>query len=181
VTRAHDVWRFTYALVLWGGVLGAVGCSSTQAAQPGTGGSGFGTGGSGFVEPTAQSSGAISQGGGAIAQTPECNQTDSTYSCCLKRHPGQPEYCGEMAPNAQPPKQGPNRLPPPVKIPSAEEKKRRKKVCQEYYEQCIAKGGEDLERFTEGHSRCQDCYGDCEKTGLWPGAVNEHPCPKVSQ
>lgn len=166
MTQAHGVWRFTYALVLWGGLLGAVGCSSTQAALPGTGGSGF-------AEPTAQST-------GPIAQSPECNQTDSTVSCCLKQHPRDPEYCGEVAPNAQPPKQGPNRLPPLVKIPSAEEKKRRKKVCQEYYEQCIAKGGEDLERFTEGHSRCQDCYGDCEKTGLWPEAVNEHPCPKVS-
>ena len=174
MTQAHDVRRFTYALVLWGCLLGAVGCSATQAAQPGTGGSGF-------AEPTAQSSGAIAQGGGAIAQNPECNQTDSTVSCCLKMHPGDPARCGAVAPNVRPPKQQPNRLPPPVKIPSVEEKKRRRKACQEYYEQCIAKGGEDLERFTEGHTRCQDCYGECEKTGVWPDAVNEHPCPNVSK
>jgi hypothetical protein len=67
----------------------------------------------------------MAQCGGAIAQNPECNQTDSTVSCCLKMHPG--DY------------------------------------------------------VTEGHTRCQDCYGECEKTGVWPDAVNEHPCPKVSK
>jgi hypothetical protein len=120
--------------------------------------------------------GLIALSGQAIAQNPECNQTDSTLSCCLKMHPGEYERCG-----ATPPIQKPNRLPPPGKIPSTEERTRRRKVCQGYYEECIAKGGEDLEQYTYGHTRCQECYRECEKSGSWPDAVNEHPCPKVSQ
>jgi hypothetical protein len=189
LTQDDDVRRSTCALVLCVCLLGAGGgCSSTQAAHEGTGGSGF-------ADPTAQSGGAIAQSGGAIAQSggaiaqsgdaiaqsPGCNQTDSTVSCCLKRHPGEPELCGAVAPNKQPPKQQPNRLPPPGTIPSASEKMRRKKVCSGYYAECIAKGGEDLERYTDGHTRCQDCYGDCEKSGVWPDAVNDHLCPEVSQ
>ncbi|NOK16442.1 hypothetical protein [Corallococcus carmarthensis] len=37
-------------------------------------------------------------GCGAAIISSECNQSDSTVSCCLKRHPGQYEACGADAP-----------------------------------------------------------------------------------
>jgi hypothetical protein len=144
------------------GLVGVAACSSAQAAHQGTGGAGF-------AEDTAPS-------GEAIAQSPECNQTDSTVTCCLKGHPGEYERCG-----APPPTQKPNRLPPRGKVPTVEEKARRKKVCQGYYEECISKGGEGLERYTHGHTHCQECYTDCLTTGTWPDVVNDHLCPEVSK
>lgn len=36
--------------------------------------------------------------GAAVIPATECNQSDSTVSCCLKRHPGAYESCGADAP-----------------------------------------------------------------------------------
>ena len=87
-------------LLLSAGLFSLAGCSSTQAAQQGTGGSGF-------ADTTAQS-------GEAVAQAPECHQTDSTVSCCLKQHPGDYERCGATPPTQKP--NQPNRLPHPERL-----------------------------------------------------------------
>lgn len=142
-------------------VLGALvllaGCSSTQAAR--------GTGGSG-------SEGAIAQSAG------ECNQTDSTMTCCLKKHPGEYERCGAVAPRQRPKPSG-NLLPPSALTPK--QRTKRKELCQEFYERCIAAGGEDVEQGTYGHTHCQSCFDECFKTGLWPAELEGEPCPGSPQ
>jgi hypothetical protein len=116
-------------LLLSAGLFSLAGCSSTHAAQQGIGGSGF-------ADTTAQS-------GEAIAQAPECHQTDSTDSCCLKQHPGDYERCGATPPTQKP--NQPNRLPPPGtvedKSADAKERARRKELCGDYYTRCIQQRG----------------------------------------
>jgi hypothetical protein len=166
--RARSALR---ALMLIGVVLGPGGCSSTSAGRVG--------GGSGNLNALAPSAGASqssSQQPGAIGQSPvECNQTDSTVSCCLKKHPGEYERCG-----ATPPKDRPNPWLPPGSL-RPEQRTQRKKQCQEFYEHCIAVGGEFFPTFDYGKTQCQLCYDECYKTGQWPTEYQGDPCPGGSQ
>ena len=159
------------ALLLCGALWGVSGCSATQAAHPGAGGSGM----AGAVSEVPD---APAKSGEAIAQAVECNQTDSSISCCLKQNPGQYERCGALPPKQAPkraPKEekGPDKLPP---IPTPEERSERERKCRDYYEQCIARGGEYEKRGQHGHTICQSCYRDCRKTGSWPAEVNDFEC-----
>jgi hypothetical protein len=167
--RARSALR---ALMLIGFVLGPGGCSSTSAARVG--------GSSGNLNALAPNAGAFQNSGqqpGAIAQSAgECNQTDSTVSCCLKKHPGDYERCGAIRPNPTPPKDRPNPWLPPGSL-TPDQRTKRKKQCQEFYEDCIAVGGEFFPTFGYGSTHCQLCYDECYKTGQWPAEYQGDPCP----
>jgi hypothetical protein len=164
------------ALVLCASLLASVGCSSTQAAYQGTGGSGFADG-------TAESGPALAQRGDAIAQGAPCGPTDSTVSCCLKQHPGAYERCGAVDPMKAPtraPKQAP-RTDPPLPLPPPTDaippnKRKREQQCRDFYNQCIALGGEYEKRGQRGRTICQSCYDTCYAEGYWPANVNEFEC-----
>jgi len=165
------------ALLLCGALWVAAGCTATQAAHQGTGGSGMAGAVSEVGETPAKS-------GEAIAQPVpvECNQTDSTISCCLKKNPGQYERCGAVAPRQAPkqtpkqePKNGPDKLPPLTDL-SPEEAREREEKCREYWNQCIALGGEYEKRGEHGKTICQSCYLRCKAEGYWPDKVNGFKC-----
>ena len=169
--EGHARWSVVRALLLSAGLWGAAGCSATQAAHKGSGGSGL----AGAVSEVGD---APAKSGEAIAQPLECNQTDSTISCCLKKNPGQYERCGAVAPRQAPkraPKdeKGPGNLPP---ILPPEERRERERRCREYYGQCLELGGEYEKRGQYGRTICQSCYDVCKGIGSWPEKVNEFEC-----
>jgi hypothetical protein len=136
------------------------GCSSVRVAY-GVEGAGN-TNGSGNLNAVAQ------------GVPGDCTQTDSSITCCLKKNPGQYARCGATPPNKGTPK------PLPLLPPSAltdKQRTRRKEFCQEYYERCIAAGGEYIEGFTYGKTQCAACYDECYKAGQWPAEFNGEPCP----
>jgi len=159
------------ALILIGPVLlGLGGCGSTKAALAGRN--------SGDLNALAPNAGAIQSNHqpGAIAQSGvQCTHTDSTVSCCLKRHPGEYERCGAI-----PPKNQPNPWLPPSSL-TPDQRTQRKKRCQEFYERCIALGGEFFPSFSYGSTHCQLCYDECYKTGKWPAEYQGDSCPGDSQ
>jgi len=159
-------------LLLISAVLGPGGCSSTSAAH--IEGS---SGNLNALAPKASAFQSSSQPPGAIGQDPgECKQTDSTVSCCLKKHPGEYERCGATNPN----KGRPNPWLPPSAL-TPEQRIQRKKQCQESYERCIAVGGEFFPAFDYGKTQCQLCYDECYKTGQWPTEYQGDPCPGGSR
>jgi hypothetical protein len=156
--------------VLIGFVLGPGGCSSTSAARVG--------GSSGNLNALAPNAGAFQNSGqqpGAITQNPgECNQTDSTVSCCLKRHPGEYERCGATPPKEPPKDDRPNPYPPPSSL-NSDQRAERRKQCLEFYERCNDAGSGP--GFSYGATHCKSCYDECWKTGLWPADVEGQECP----
>lgn len=120
----------------------------------------------------------------ALTQT-ECNQTDTTVSCCLKNHPGEYERCAATTPRA-PPSQ-PHYLPPgrpeseasPIpELPTQEERDRwDKEICRPYYAKCIRAGGDSIEGRKWNETQCQACYDACRRHGYWPWQANDKPCP----
>jgi hypothetical protein len=169
-------WGLRCALVFCVSLLIGLGCSATQAAYQGTGGSGLADG-------TADHGPALAQRGDAIAQPAPCGPTDSTVSCCLKQNPGAYERCGAVDPMKAPtraPQQAP-RTDPPLPLPPPTDavpphKRKREKQCREYYHQCIALGGEYEKRGQHGQSVCQSCYEKCYAEGYWPKSVNDFEC-----
>jgi hypothetical protein len=166
-----DARRFVAGtLLLCAGLMGTAGCSSTQAAQQGTGGSGF-------ADTSAHHGDAIAQ-----AAPTQCGPTDSTVSCCLKQHPGEYERCGALDPTRVPtraPKQTPRTDPPPLPPPTSAappDKRKREQQCREYYQQCIALGGEYERRGQHGRTICKSCYDTCNAEGYWPAKVNDFEC-----
>jgi len=117
----------------------------------------------------------------------ECNQTDTTISCCLKHHPGEYERCAAMVPRA-PPSQS-NYLPPgrpeseasPVpELPTPEEREGwRKDICEPHYAQCIRAGGGRIEGRKKGETQCQACFDACMRHGYWPLRANDKLCPEA--
>jgi len=113
----------------------------------------------------------------------DCNQSDSTVSCCLKRHPYDPERCGAPLP-AKPP-QPPIRLPPPgatdskgaEDLPLPEEKERWRKICEPHYVKCIGKGGDSIPGRVHKETQCKACYEYCMRQGFWPYSANGKRCP----
>ena len=167
----HTRCSVARALLLCLGLWGAAGCSATQAAHQGTGGSGL----AGAVSEVGD---APAKSGEAIAQTVECNQTDSSISCCLKQNPGQYARCGALPPKQAPkqkPKNVPDKLPPLTEL-SPEEAQEREKKCRDYWYQCIALGGEYEKRGEHGKTICQSCYLRCKAEGYWPDEVNGFKC-----
>jgi hypothetical protein len=176
MTQHADSWRHRCVLVFCASLVAGVGCSSTQAAYQGTGGSGFADG-------TAEPGPALAQPGDTIAQAAQCGPTDSTVSCCLKQHPGDYERCGALDPTKAPtraPQQAPQTDPlPPLPPPTSAappDKRKREQQCREYYHQCIALGGEYEKRGQHGQSICKSCYDRCNAEGYWPNKVNDFEC-----
>lgn len=105
----------------------------------------------------------------------ECNQTDSTVSCCLKMNPGQYTRCG-----ATPPAQSAaiNVGPPGLFNGNEKEESRaeREKRCANYYARCIEKIGQD-QGSLYGTTQCRDCFVYCSRHGFWPERMNKKKCP----
>ena len=118
----------------------------------------------------------------------ECNQTDSTITCCLKQNPGQYEKCGATPPAQQQPSSaetkhppmetGPHRPPPIIGIPDDDEMTDEEvdKMCRAYYVRCIEKRGLKI-NLQYGTSHCQSCFDLCRKTRYWPWSANGKRCP----
>lgn len=165
----------TRALVLCAGLWGASGCSATHAAH-------LGTGGSGMAGAISKDGNAPAKSGNTIAQTADCNQTDTTVSCCLKKNPGQYERCGTVAPRQAPkqtPKRAPKDAPGPVAPPPAaapEGRRERERRCRDYWNQCISMGGEHEKRGQHGQTVCRACYERCVAEGFWPESINDFEC-----
>jgi hypothetical protein len=180
-----NTWHCRWALVPYAALLFVTGCSSTQPTKQSTGGAARSEAlvhGAGSIaqgsDALAPAAGAIAQGGGPIAQSPECNQTDSTISCCLKKHPGEYERCGATAPKQppkKPPKEKPKRLPPLTDL-TPEEAREREEQCRETYYRCLDLGGEYERRGMYGKTICQSCWQRCKAEGSWPQEVNDFPC-----
>lgn len=172
---SHTRCSVVRALVLCAGLWGAAGCSTTPSVPSGTGGSGLADAGSKVGNAPAKR-------GNTIAQAADCNQTDTTVSCCLKKNPGQYERCGTVAPNQAPkpaPKRTPKDAPGPVALPpgaSTEGRRERERRCRDYWGQCIAMGGEHEKRGQHGQTVCRACYERCVAEGFWPESVNDFQC-----
>lgn len=104
----------------------------------------------------------------------ECNQTDSTATCCLKMNPGQYERCG-----VTPPPQSAERINAAIpKLPTRKEKERwRKDICTPAYDRCIDAGGGSIEGRVWDETQCKACFEACMRFGSWPKEANDKPCP----
>ena len=105
----------------------------------------------------------------------ECNQTDSTVTCCLKRNPGQYERCGATPPV---PSEPINIGPPGLFELAGPEASREEqdKRCADYYARCIEMMG-PRQGSLYGTTQCRDCFTYCSKNGFWPARVNRKKCP----
>lgn len=119
----------------------------------------------------------------ALAQA-ECNQSDSTISCCLKKHPYSPESCGVEAPARFP--RPPILLPPPgatdpagaEELPTPAERERwRSEICEPHYDKCVDKGGGTKPGRVHNETQCKACYEYCTRRGFWPSSANGKRCP----
>ena len=122
-------------------------------------------------------------GGFALTQA-ECDQTDSTVTCCLKQNPGQYERCGATPPteaarpNYLPPGRPESEASPIPELPTAEEKERwRTDICEPHYAKCIRAGGDLIPGRKSGETQCQACFDACMRHGYWPLRANHKPCP----
>ena len=117
-------------------------------------------------------------GSGAFALAgAECNQTDSTVTCCLKQHPGQYELCGATPPaQSEPINVGPPGLGSLETAEQGESRDEKRKRCLPDYVACVDKIGLKPGGLS-GTSQCQDCYNYCERHGFWPLSTNKKPCP----
>lgn len=122
--------------------------------------------------------------GFALTQA-ECNQTDTTISCCLKNHPGDYERCGATTPttpssesNYLPPARAEAEASPIPELPTQEERERwDKDICRPHYAKCIRAGGDRIEGRRWNETQCQACYDACMRHGFWPWQANDKPCP----
>ena len=120
--------------------------------------------------------------GGAFALTQaECNQTDSTVTCCLKQNPGQYERCGATPPteatrpNNLLPGRTESEAAPRPELPTQDEREQwEKDICLPRYEKCRS-GRHDGRVW--GESQCQACFAACMRYGYWPLRANGKPCP----
>ncbi|WP_152621915.1 hypothetical protein [Archangium violaceum] len=124
-------------------------------------------------------------GSGAFALNgAECNQTDSTVTCCLKQHPGQYELCGATPPaRSEPINVGPPGLrsledgeKEEARDDNEETQEDREKRCADYYARCIEEIGKKPGSLY-GTTQCRDCFGYCARHGFWPERMNKKKCP----
>lgn len=185
MTHHANSWRLSCALLICASLLAGVGCSSTQAAHQGNGGSNSADGAAAYVQETGQRGDSIAQ-----ATPAQCGPFDSTVSCCLKQHPGEFERCGAIDPGKAPtrapkqaPRTDPNPYPPPTTDPyspptdaAPPDRRKRDQQCRVYWNQCIALGGEYEKRGQHGRTICASCYDQCMGLGYWPKEVNDFEC-----
>ena len=112
-------------------------------------------------------------GSGAFALNgAQCNQTDSTATCCLKQYPGQYERCGATPPaQSAPIHVGPPGLDSLEAAKQGESKDEKRKRCLPDYVACIDKIGLKQGGLS-GTTQCKDCYDYCEQHGFWPLPTN---------
>jgi hypothetical protein len=122
-------------------------------------------------------------GGFSLTQT-ECNQTDSTVTCCLKQNPGQYERCGATPtteathPNYLPPGRPESEATPLPGLPTQEERESwDRDICRPRYAKCIRAGGDGVDGRKWGETQCQACFDACMRHGFWPLRANDKPCP----
>ncbi|WNG42936.1 hypothetical protein F0U60_01620 [Archangium minus] len=61
------------------------------------------------------------------------------------------------------------------RVPSEEERNRRRDLCRDYYNRCIqARGGKPGRKYNE--TQCLACYDYCYRRGFWPARVNGKIC-----
>ncbi len=61
------------------------------------------------------------------------------------------------------------------RVPSVEERQRRRDLCRDYYDRCIqARGGTPGRKHNE--TQCQACYDYCYRVGFWPARANGKIC-----
>jgi hypothetical protein len=125
--------------------------------------------------------------GADAAVAGECNQTDSTVTCCLKQNPGQYEKCGATPPAQQPSpntklpsveSEPPLRPPPLIRVSEEDEEKEsefRKERCQQHYERCVERAGLKP-NIQYGQSHCMACKEKCLRDGWWPWSANGKRC-----
>lgn len=62
-----------------------------------------------------------------------------------------------------------------IRVPSEEERQRRRDLCRDYYNRCIqARGGTPGRKHNE--TQCLACYDYCYRVGFWPARVNGKVC-----
>lgn len=110
----------------------------------------------------------------AVLSDADCNQTDSTLTCCLRVHPGQYERCG-----AAPPAPSTERVNVAIpRLPTRVEKEKwRKDICTPAYDRCIQVGGGSIEGRVWDETQCKACFDACMRYGEWPLEANGKPCP----
>jgi hypothetical protein len=130
------------------------------------------------------STSASGYGGGFALTQAECNQTDSTVTCCLKQNPGQYERCGATPPteatrpNNLLPERTESEAAPIPELPTRQERERwRKDICLPHYNKCIQAGGGSIDGRVWKEPQCKACYEACMRHGFWPWQANDKPCP----
>ncbi|WPB73283.1 hypothetical protein KYC5002_30015 [Archangium violaceum] len=114
----------------------------------------------------------------------ECDQTDSTVSCCLKQNPGQYERCTATPPaHSEPINVGLPELhvsengdEQSSREDNEESREDREKRCVDYYARCIEEIGQKPGSLY-GTTQCRDCFLYCSRHGFWPERVNKKKCP----
>jgi len=110
-----------------------------------------------------------------IADAPDpCNQSDSTVTCCLKKHPGEQERCAALA-EPQPKPKPSTSVPPsgghPVPLVPEPEDPYKKERCINEYEACVTSGKARLPGRVHGETLCGSCMAYCTAYGFWPDAI----------
>ncbi|SEU07736.1 hypothetical protein SAMN05443639_107148 [Stigmatella erecta] len=85
-----------------------------------------------------------------------------------------PKQTPKKAPK-QSPENAPDVYPPLTDLPPDQVRERDEK-CRDYWNQCIALGGEYEMRGQFGQTICRSCYQRCRATGIWPDKVNDLEC-----
>jgi hypothetical protein len=62
-----------------------------------------------------------------------------------------------------------------VRVPTTEERQRRRDLCRDYYDRCIQAGGGKPGR-KHNETQCQACYDYCYRIGFWPARANGKVC-----
>jgi len=92
----------------------------------------------------------------------ECGPTDSTVSCCIKQHPGDPERCGIAAP----PKPDVEDTVRAAQAASESPKDKEADPDEGYRDHCIGMYVLCQQRKWSGN--CHDCLRYCQGQKQWP-------------
>lgn len=101
---------------------------------------------------------------------------------------GSTAACEQLGTAPKPPGPGPVFPPGTGKVSVTDETEEpdqdSKGNCAEYYERCVAEGGERLLGHASGYTRCGSCLRYCASNGFWPEAIYTWngvrlPCPGI--